>query len=193
MGLITSIEEIASKATERKNPSAPGTQTQMYVPPEQIRKEAEDKAAEEKTKTTAADPKTNEPSKISDEKALQSGTTNAYLITSITEMVRGGILLYKQANCLSDREKDILELANAKNEKDLTEVERSVIFKYSKACAKYDKKKEKIRTSEEDMEMLTEGLTTYSKVTGKETSPTLMLAAVLAKYASSIAMDSLLD
>lgn len=184
MGLLTDINEVASHTTERKNPAAAGQgETKFYSPPGAT------------DNPQASPPGGQQPTtgKISKEEAERTGKTNAYLFASSFELARTTILAIKENRILTPEEKEIFASASIKDPNVLTEIETKVLQKYARASARLDKKKEKVPTKDEDMKMLIEGFATYSEVTGKKSSPEMILLAMGFRFCSSVAMDTFLD
>lgn len=182
MGLITDIKTIASQNTDRKDPNTSQAQSNFYNPNPTPGPEAAVK--ENPAQTTG---------KLTQEEAEETGMTNAYLLTSIFEGIHGGVLFYKHYKRFTPEEKDLLAIANSKDPSKCSEAEIKLLQKASKLNEKYEKQKEKVETDEETMERLEKGFTKYAQVTGKKTTPTLMLAAIITKFCTDKALDIFLD
>ncbi len=186
MGLITDIKEVASHNTERKYATAENPEQKLYTATPDEPKPAAPAPGQPATSAAPAP-------KITKQEADETGESIAYSISSSVEMIRSVVLLVKHTKSLTPEEKLILENANIKESKDLTEVDIRVMHKHLKASNKYKEKKEKIPTSEENQEMLAKGFSSWSASTGIKASPHFIAGSVMVKFLASIALDAFLD
>ncbi len=193
MGLISSIKDVASNITPRKNPSQTSDAKNYYRPA------GEEEPEQPVTTSQGAEPQKTQTQnsapvlKLTVDEAKNTGTAKAYLYTSIIEMVRSFAVTYKHKKCLTDKEKQIKNIAIGKNPSQLSTEEVSVLQKYSKACEKFEKQKDRIRTKESMMKMLEEAYALNAQITGKKASPNLIIGSAWVKFGNEILQDFLLD
>ena len=185
-GFFEDLKTVASEATERKNPVAevkteagqPKPPSNFYQPPGTEKKEENEK--DKKTETVEAEKKID---------AEKSGQTAAIICSGSIETLfklAERIVYIKQ---FTQEEKEKIVLIQDKDESDLDDKEKTLNRKFMRINKQHEKIMDKIDFDDDEVHAMAKGFTEYTRVTGKELSPNLILWSTIINAICSRSID----
>lgn len=189
--LAESIESIASRPTERKNPTNEKPVNESTInqqPPQTTQQTVESKPAEFYTDT----PENVEQSKIGvlKEDAIKaSGVAGAFIAADTTEFIFTILERVTFMFKFSTEERARIVAIDEKSESELDEYDHRVNRKFIALTNKHEKIRTKIPITKEEREALELAFTEYTRATGKSVNPQLILYSSLIKIFANRSID----
>jgi len=176
--LKNSIEFIAAQPTERKSPTGNNTGVENSNPVEFFTEETEN-IEQEKIQQSG----------LSDSAIKASGKTGAYILGGTIELTFNVLERIIFINKFSDKEKARLVVLDEIEEKDFTDTDNNLNRKFLAVSKKHENIKDKIPLNAKEMEALENACAEYTRITGKQMNPNLIIGATLVQIFANRAMD----